>query len=305
MDTQEWSDGVLAILIRNCAESTTPDRKWICFDGPVDPVWIESMNTVLDDNKKLCLNSGQIIKLKPTMTIMLQTDDLQHASPATISRCGMVLLESHQLGHNVFIKSYCDDLRTFMEEKTVDKFEKMFNYVADVCVEYIKMYCKPMSSSNGVFVVSQVIRYLETYIKPLRPKPTEDDDEEEEHEMPKDIDDKLSNALVFSTIWGIGGIIDESTRDKFNIFFSQVMAGDEVVTTNQLDLGNDEKDEPKMYEAMKVNNKVGECKTLFDMYFDMEDMRWIPWLQTREKYVINKEQTFLQLSIPTTDQIRT
>ena len=52
---------------------------------------------------------------------------------------------------------------------------------------------------------------------------------------------------------------------------------------------------------MKINTKLSDYKSLFDMYFDMEDMRWMPWLQTRDKYVINKEHTFLDLSIPTTD----
>ena len=67
-------------------------RTWIVFDGPVDAAWVESLNSVLDDTQVLCLANGERIKLLPTCHLMFEASELSHASPATISRCGMVLL---------------------------------------------------------------------------------------------------------------------------------------------------------------------------------------------------------------------
>jgi dynein heavy chain len=93
LNTQEWTDGVLAIAVRDAAKSYGNGyRQWVLLDGPVDAIWIENMNTVLDDNKKLCLNSGEIIKLSPVTTMLFEVRDLDYASPATVSRVGIVFI---------------------------------------------------------------------------------------------------------------------------------------------------------------------------------------------------------------------
>jgi len=80
--TKEWTDGILAYMVRETVKDVSGVKHWVMFDGPVDALWIESMNTVLDDNKKLCLNSGQILVLTPYMTMMFEVEDLAVASPA-------------------------------------------------------------------------------------------------------------------------------------------------------------------------------------------------------------------------------
>lgn len=68
--THEWQDGVLARIMRTVCKDDSPDQKWILFDGPVDTLWIESMNTLLDDNKLLTLLSGERISMSPQVRLL-------------------------------------------------------------------------------------------------------------------------------------------------------------------------------------------------------------------------------------------
>lgn len=85
--TSEWTDGLVPKMVRQCVQAGTEgsdNRKWIIFDGPVDAVWIENMNTVLDDNKTLCLANSERIKLPTTLHMMFEAS---HTRPWIYIKC--------------------------------------------------------------------------------------------------------------------------------------------------------------------------------------------------------------------------
>ncbi|CCF59102.1 hypothetical protein KAFR_0G00690 [Kazachstania africana CBS 2517] len=92
--TLEWSDGVFTSIIRRIYENNNPIPKkemiWIVFDSDLDPSYAECLNSVLDDNKVLTLSNGERLHIPLNVRIVFETDSVGYATPATISRCGLI-----------------------------------------------------------------------------------------------------------------------------------------------------------------------------------------------------------------------
>merc|ERR550537_1338843 len=103
MATREWKDGVQSQTMRKLAamqdshksDKPTTGTAWIILDGDLDANWIESMNSVMDDNRLLTLPSNERIPLKPHMKMIFEIRDLNYATPATVTRAGVVLMAEY------------------------------------------------------------------------------------------------------------------------------------------------------------------------------------------------------------------
>lgn len=130
-DSRDWTDGLLSKIFKEAntpkGEDDKPDRRWILFDGDVDAVWVENMNSVMDDNKILTLANGDRIRLQRTCAMLFEVFDLQYASPATISRCGMVYVDPKNLGYRPFYANWIKKKKPYgetMQDSLKELFQK-------------------------------------------------------------------------------------------------------------------------------------------------------------------------------------
>ncbi|XP_052105827.1 dynein axonemal heavy chain 6-like isoform X2 [Mytilus californianus] len=105
--------------------------KWLVLDGPVDTLWVENLNTVLDDSKVLCLANGQRIHLASGMRLIFEVDNLSQASPATISRCAMVYMDPVDLGWQPYVKTWLQKLPKDIPESAKKHLMALFDYTIE------------------------------------------------------------------------------------------------------------------------------------------------------------------------------
>ncbi|KOC62554.1 Dynein heavy chain 7, axonemal [Habropoda laboriosa] len=209
--SSEWTDGVCAVAFRLYCTEETPDRKWIIFDGPVDAIWIENLNTVLDDNKKLCLTSGEVMQMSSVMSMIFEAMDLLHASPATVSRCGMIYVEPRVLGWRPFVRSWINELNGEWKEGYEENIQELFNWLVDPCLDFIRKSCHMTINAGQIHQVVSTMKLFEMFM--------EDAVEDNRKTFDQFILPWLQATMLLSIVWGAAGTLDYHSRIKFNAFY--------------------------------------------------------------------------------------
>ncbi len=205
---------MLAKLVVECTKDSSPDLHWVYFDGPVDALWIENMNTVLDDNKKLCLNSGQIITLTSRMTMMFEVEDLSVASPATVSRCGMVYMEPASMTLAPLVKSWINSVPPRIREtkSIVDKLQTLFDkYLEDGCYFLRKNLPEPVKTVDNN-IAQSIFRIIDCYFSPY----VENEIKKINKEEIMNLDSMINQLFFFSFVWSVGVTTTLDGRIKFD-----------------------------------------------------------------------------------------
>ena len=297
--TGEWTDGIGAVLIRHISQPDTNETgvtqeniKWMMFDGPVDAIWIENMNTVLDDNKKLCLNSGEIIPLAETNRVMFEVEDLSVASPATVSRCGMIYIEPAYLlpdrlkpesaTSTPLIKSWLEALKNPLD-KHAAALSSLFNQYIVPMTELLRLEMRQPIAAVMPNTVMGVMRLIDCLFLPYmidpNAEPNPEADKAKIEAMPKLIEPLFFMALI----WGVGGTTDEAGRAKFD------------VTLRDLIKKN----------GTKVGLPPGD--TVYDYTYIAETSTWAKWGTIITPYEIPQKTDFQaeypSLIVPTTASV--
>jgi dynein heavy chain, axonemal len=288
METRDWIDGLFSNIFREmnkAAESNEGNEKhYVCFDGDVDALWIENMNSVMDDNKLLTLANGERIRLSSNCALIFEVGNLAYASPATVSRAGMVFVDPKNLGYAPYwqrwVKSRPEREWKFMNnlyEKTVPELMAFVHEGIDGTQSTEPLMTIVMQTELNMVV--QLCMLLNAILPH-----SENDKIVYENEV-------IECCFIQSLYFSFGATLVDDSRIRFDVFMKKI---------NPLMTVSDTEEKPANFTQYPSAKS-----TLYEYFFNLEQKEWIAWEWMVPQHIHNSQQKFNDILVPTDDTLRT
>ncbi|KAL0208847.1 hypothetical protein P9112_011434 [Eukaryota sp. TZLM1-RC] len=260
-------------------EGKSETLRWLILDGDIDPGWIESMNTVMDDNKVLTLASNERIPLKPSMRLLFEIGHLKYATPATVSRAGILFINESDVGWSPFVRSWIDNRPKHEHGNLLVLFDKM----VQKCLDELRTDYKFVCHVSDINRVSTLCRILGSLL-----------DRHYEHFKIDVTNTQVSTELleayfVFAIIWAFGGalLVDplENFRDVFDKWFKT-----------------------EWYKALQGMAKFPNELSVFDWACvpgkESKLVEWVSWSELSAPFEFDPEQNINSMLVQTAETTR-
>jgi dynein heavy chain len=272
--TKEWRDGAIAVVMRNMSKlmngyKPEDQHKWVILDGDIDAEWIESMNTVMDDNKILTLVSNERIPFTPTMRMLLEIQDMKHASPATVSRGGVLFINETDVGYKPYVESW----REKMDATAQSTFYLMFSNYFDANSEYFRKTFEFSCPMLDMGLIQSICCYIDALLN-FNTK------ENMEAVRVASIDDQkmfYEAFFVYALMWTVGAAVSDDKIANYRKTFSAWM------------------------KATMKNPKFPDQGDCFDYRFEPSQGTWVHWQQWMVPYNPVAERMYQNIIISTVE----
>ncbi len=272
----EWLDGIFATMWAKFNDRNRKDIQWIICDGPVDALWIENLNTVLDDNKILTLANGDRVPMTDNVKLMFEVEDLRNASPATVSRAGIIFVSESDLDWEPVLKSWLKKkapsmvptfTACFKKFVGVSEGPKSFGHL----FHFLQKTCKPVMHCSRVGIIEGCCHLLDGLL---------------------DVSDlatandllcvELERLFIYALTWSAGGLLESDDRAKFTHHMVQVAGPNNHLP--HFDFATD---------------------TLFEFKVNGDSMEWERWVAPHWEYpAVPEDPDFSNMLVPTVETTR-
>jgi len=271
----EWTTGIFAALWAKYNSRNNAYNTWIIADGPVDAIWIENLNTVLDDNKILTLANGDRLPMTDNVKMMFEVETLVNASPATVSRAGIIYVSETDLDWGPVIESWVQK-RPDVERQNILRslIHKWLGSCSPAnpgcCFEFLSKNCSEVMKEGRV---GRIISFTQLF-QGLTEGPDSaaiGSTGDKKHD--------LERFFLYSLCWSIAALLEADGRCKFDLWLRE----------------ND---------SVKNMPSVGEGETVFEYFVDPITCSWKRWTAPRWEYPKVAKLDFSNLIVPTVDSTR-